>query len=104
MVLLVLKDKKALIDLCSAYSETRQTLWITRSTSKNTADKMVVEVITGVLGSILMTPFLMFFLVVISVSSFGKAFGLRRLYVNSLLKIFEVRERALHCIQLCTIS
>jgi hypothetical protein len=40
--------------------------------------------------SILVTPFLMFLLAIIFLASIGKSLGVRRLYVNILLKIFEV--------------
>lgn len=56
---------------------------------------MVLYVLSGIVNYIVLSPILITFLaVVFSVSSVGKAFGLRRLYVNFLLRIFEVR----HCI------
>lgn len=53
--------------------------------------KMVLYILTGIVNYIVISPILLTFLaVVFSVSSVGKAFGLRRLYVNFLLRIFEV--------------
>lgn len=52
---------------------------------------MVLYIIAGIVNYIVISPILLTFLaVVFSVSSVGKAFGLRRLYVNFLLRIFEV--------------
>lgn len=52
---------------------------------------MVLYILTGIVNYIVLSPILLTFLaVVFSVSSVGKAFGLRRLYVNFLLRIFEV--------------
>lgn len=62
---------------------------------------MVVDIVTGILSSFVMTPILLFFLVVLSVSSFGKAFGLRRLYVNLLLAIFEVGTQPQSTVTVC---
>lgn len=60
---------------------------------------MVLYVLSGIVNYIVLSPILITFLaVVFSVSSVGKAFGLRRLYVNFLLRIFEVRRR-LHLIE-----
>ena len=40
--------------------------------------------------SLLYTPFLMFLLGTIFLASMGKSFGVRRLYIKILIKIFEV--------------
>lgn len=51
-------------------------------------------ILAGIVNYIVISPILLTFLaVVFSVSSVGKAFGLRRFYVNFLLRIFEVRHR-----------
>ncbi|XP_055693799.1 glycerol-3-phosphate acyltransferase 3 isoform X3 [Lutzomyia longipalpis] len=47
------------------------------------------QVIAGVTSSLMVTPVLMLILCIIFVGSLGKSFGIRRLYVNFLLKIFE---------------
>uniref|UniRef100_A0A1L8DYS0 Putative phosphate acyltransferase n=2 Tax=Nyssomyia neivai TaxID=330878 RepID=A0A1L8DYS0_9DIPT len=47
------------------------------------------QVIAGVCSSLMITPVLMLILCIIFVGSLGKSFGIRRLYVNFLLKIFE---------------
>ncbi|XP_055703526.1 glycerol-3-phosphate acyltransferase 3-like isoform X1 [Phlebotomus papatasi] len=48
-----------------------------------------IQVMCGVGSSLMVTPVLMFILCIIFVGSLGKSFGIRRLYVNFLLKIFE---------------
>ncbi|XP_060523489.1 glycerol-3-phosphate acyltransferase 3-like isoform X2 [Cylas formicarius] len=45
------------------------------------------------IGSILLTPFLMLLLSIIFLASIGKSLGVRRLYVNLLLMIFEYGRR-----------
>uniref|UniRef100_A0A2A4JYQ7 Uncharacterized protein n=1 Tax=Heliothis virescens TaxID=7102 RepID=A0A2A4JYQ7_HELVI len=42
--------------------------------------------------SILYTPLLLLILCIIFLASIGKSLGVRRLYVNILLKLFEVRK------------
>ena len=52
---------------------------------------MVLAILAGLVNYIVISPILLIFLLVVfSVSSVGKAIGLRRLYVNFLLRIFEV--------------
>lgn len=52
---------------------------------------MVWYILMGIVNYVFISPILLAFLaIVFSVSSVGKAFGLRRLYVNFLLRIFEV--------------
>lgn len=63
--------------------------------ANETWSKMVFYILAGIVNYVVLSPILLTFVaVVFSVSSVGKAFGLRRLYVNFLLRIFEVSERA----------
>lgn len=55
------------------------------------AYKMAVfAAFVSVVGSLFLTPFLMFLLCIIFLASIGKSLGVRRLYVKVLLMIFEV--------------
>ena len=42
--------------------------------------------------TILLAPFFVLVIIVIGLASFGASFGLRKMYVKALLKIFEVKE------------
>lgn len=50
-------------------------------------------VVLSVVGSILLTPFLMILVSIIFLASIGKSLGVRRLYIKLLLMIFEVSNR-----------
>lgn len=54
---------------------------------------LIVAVVSFV-GSLFLTPFLMFILCIIFLASIGKSLGVRRLYVKVLLMIFEVSEQS----------
>lgn len=63
---------------------------------------MVWYILVGIVNYVFISPILLAFLaIVFSVSSVGKAFGLRRLYVNFLLRIFEVSWLATYVAGLC---
>lgn len=47
----------------------------------------ILEIASG----ILVAPFFSVILMVLLLASFGKSFGIRRLYVKFLLRLFEVR-------------
>lgn len=68
----------------------------------------VFAAFVSVVGSLFLTPFLMFLLCIIFLASIGKSLGVRRLYVKVLLMIFEVssschRFRLLKCLCLIRI-
>lgn len=41
-------------------------------------------------GGVFFAPFITLLLVILLLASFGKSFGLRKAYVNALLRLFEV--------------
>lgn len=54
------------------------------------ANMAALIVVLSVVGSILLTPFLMILVSIIFLASIGKSLGVRRLYIKLLLMIFEV--------------
>ena len=52
---------------------------------------VIVEVAT----SVFFAPFFILLFVIILLASLGKSFGIRKLYVDLLLKLFEVRKKQL---------
>ncbi|KFB53185.1 AGAP002084-PB-like protein [Anopheles sinensis] len=44
----------------------------------------------SIMSMITLTPFFVFLFSIVFMASIGKSFGVRRLYVNLLVKIFEV--------------
>ena len=51
----------------------------------------VVGTLVSISGSLLLTPLILFLLVILFLASIGKSIGVRRLYVKTLLALFEVR-------------
>jgi hypothetical protein len=51
----------------------------------------VVGTLVSISGSLLLTPLILFLLVILFLASIGKSIGVRRLYVKTLLTLFEVR-------------
>lgn len=45
----------------------------------------------SIMSMVTLTPFFAFLFSIVFMASIGKSFGVRRLYVNLLVKIFEVR-------------
>lgn len=68
-------------------------IWLifSRLFNQSVAKMALLVSFVSVAVSILYTPFLLLILCVIFLASIGKSLGVRRLYVNILLKLFEVR-------------
>lgn len=48
--------------------------------------------IVEIAGGIIFAPFVSILVLILMLASFGKSFGIRKLYVQFLVKIFEVSE------------
>lgn len=47
----------------------------------------------GIAGGVFFAPFVLLLTVILLLASFGKSFGIRKAYVDLLLRLFEVSDR-----------